>query len=418
MGSAKGIIALMGSGEMTSTMVEVHKELLAGCGSSPRAVFIDTPAGFQLNADQLSEKAVDYFRTRINYPLSVVSFKSAAAISPYDAEVAFRSLREADYFLIGPGSPSYAVRQWQRTPVPDIIASRVAGGGCLVAASAAALTVGQFTLPVYEIYKVGAPLHWIEGINTLGSFGFNLVVVPHWNNAEGGNHDTRFCYMGEPRFNELAFQLPADTAVLGLDEHTACLIDLQRDQFIVRGLGRVCLLMAGTTRYFEKGPVYPAGLLKGVPVEAGLSSPAAEPALPVALPSHPEDAFWNTVHQLQAVFHDGINNRTPDKVINALLELDGLIWKSQEELESQEFISQARDMLRDMIMMLGTTLLSTAQQFPPFLMPLVDDLLALRSRCRVQNKWEEADLIRTCLMNAGIIVDDTREGSRWRFQPD
>jgi hypothetical protein len=246
--------------------------------------------------------------------------------------MAFRSLREADYFLIGPGSPSYAVSQWQRTPVSEIIASRVAGGGCLVAASAAALTVGQFTLPVYEIYKVGEPLHWIEGTNILGSFGFNLVVVPHWNNAEGGNHDTRFCYMGEPRFNELAFQLPADTAVLGLDEHTACLIDLQRDQFIVRGLGRVCLLMAGTTRYFEKGPVYPAGLLKGVPVEAGLSSPAAEPALPVALPSHPEDAFWNTVHQLQAVFHDGINNRTPDKVINALLELDGLIWKSQEEL--------------------------------------------------------------------------------------
>jgi cysteinyl-tRNA synthetase len=176
--------------------------------------------------------------------------------------------------------------------------------------------------------------------------------------------------------------------------------------------------MAGTQRYFEKGPLYPAALLKGVPVEAGPSSPPAEPALPAALAPHAEDSFWKTVHQLQAVFHDGINNRTPDKVINALLELDGLIWKSQEELESQEFISQARDMLRDMIMMLGTTLLSTAQQFPPFLMPLVDDLLALRSRCRVQNKWEEADLIRTCLMNAGIIVDDTREGSRWRFQPD
>ena len=174
----------MGSGEMTSTMVEVHKDLLNRCGGSPRAVFIDTPAGFQLNADQLSEKAVDYFRTRINYPLSVVSFKSAAAVSPYDAEVAFRSLREADYFLIGPGSPSYAVRQWQGTPVPDIIAERVAGGGCLVAASAAALTVGQCTLPVYEIYKVGEPLHWVEGINILGSFGFNLVVVPHWNNAE------------------------------------------------------------------------------------------------------------------------------------------------------------------------------------------------------------------------------------------
>ncbi len=408
----------MGSGEMTSTMVEVHKELLNRCGSAPRAVFIDTPAGFQLNADQLSEKAVDYFKTRINYPLSVVSFKSADAISAYDAETAFRSLRESDYFLIGPGSPTYAVRQWQGTPVPDIIASRVAGGGCLVAASAAALTVGQFTLPVYEIYKVGAPLHWVEGINILSSFGFNLVVVPHWNNAEGGNHDTRFCYMGEPRFNELVSQLPTGSAVFGLDEHTACLIDLQRDQFTVRGLGRACLRMAGTQRYFEKGPVYPLGLLKGTVPEAALPPPAAGPAVPAAAPSLPEDSFWSTVNQLHAAFHDGINHRMPDAAINALLELDGIIWKAQAERESQEFISQARDLLRDMMVLLGDTLHASANQFPPFLMPLIDDLLALRNRCRSHNQWEEADLIRASLMNAGIIVDDTRHGSRWRFQPE
>ena len=176
--------------------------------------------------------------------------------------------------------------------------------------------------------------------------------------------------------------------------------------------------MAGTMRYFEKGSVYPAGLLKGLPVEAGLSTPPAEPALPAEAPPQPGDSFWISVHQLQAAFHDGINNRTPDTVINALLELDGLIWKAQEELESQEFIAQARYLLRDMMVMLGTALLSTAKQFPPFLMPLVDDLLALRKRCRGQNKWEEADLIRTSLMKAGIIVDDTRDGSRWRFQPD
>ena len=56
--SQKGIIALMGSGELTATMVEVHKELLAGLQPDRRAVFLDTPAGFQLNADQLSQKAV------------------------------------------------------------------------------------------------------------------------------------------------------------------------------------------------------------------------------------------------------------------------------------------------------------------------------------------------------------------------
>ena len=89
---------------------------------------------------------------------------------------------------------------------------RVEDGGCLVAASAAALTVGRFTMPVYEIYKVGTELNWAEGMNILGRFGFNLVVIPHWNNAEGGNHDTRFCYMGEPRFRKLEALLPDDAA--------------------------------------------------------------------------------------------------------------------------------------------------------------------------------------------------------------
>ncbi len=42
---AKGIIALMGSGELTATMVEVHKCLLAGLAVAPRAGFLDTPAG-------------------------------------------------------------------------------------------------------------------------------------------------------------------------------------------------------------------------------------------------------------------------------------------------------------------------------------------------------------------------------------
>ena len=61
MAPKNGTIALMGSGELTATMVEVHKELLAKLQPVPRAVFLDTPAGFQLNVDQLSQKAVDLF---------------------------------------------------------------------------------------------------------------------------------------------------------------------------------------------------------------------------------------------------------------------------------------------------------------------------------------------------------------------
>ena len=55
MPSGKGKIVLMGSGELTATMVEVHKSLLSRLQGTPQAAFIDTPAGFQLNVDQISK---------------------------------------------------------------------------------------------------------------------------------------------------------------------------------------------------------------------------------------------------------------------------------------------------------------------------------------------------------------------------
>ena len=242
----KGMIVLMGSGELTATMVEVHKEILARTAAAPKAVFLDTPAGFQLNVDQISQKAQEYFQAHVQHALAVASFKSHAAITPYEAEQAYHSLRAADFVLIGPGSPTYAVRQWQQTSIPEILINRIRAGACLVAASAAALTVGRFTLPVYEIYTVGHELHWVDGMDVLKHFGFNLVVVPHWNNAEGGNHDTRFCFMGRPRFSQLVSLLPEDVSILGLDEHTACILDFENDEAVVKGIGSVTLQRSGS----------------------------------------------------------------------------------------------------------------------------------------------------------------------------
>src|SRR5512134_1796940 len=163
--SAKGTIVLMGSGELTATMVQVYKDMLARRGASAQAVFLDTPAGFQLNSDQIAARAAEYFRTQVGHTLSLASFKSKETATSFESERALITLRQADLILIGPGSPTYAVRQWSGTPIPEIIAQRLEVGACLVAASAAALTVGRFTLPVYEIYKVGADLYWAEGID-------------------------------------------------------------------------------------------------------------------------------------------------------------------------------------------------------------------------------------------------------------
>jgi peptidase E len=264
----RGLIVLMGSGELTSTVVEVHKEILGRAGGAGKAVFLDTPAGFQLNADELSQRAVQYFRSNVQHPMSIASFKSME-VSPVEAEEAYHLLREADYLLVGPGSPTYAVRQWMETPVPDIIRDRIEAGACFVAASAAALTVGRFTMPVYEIYKVGEAAIWKEGMNILGHFGLNYVVIPHWNNAEGGTHDTRCCFIGESRFSSLEALLPEDVGVLGIDEHTACIIDLDAGMVEVRGIGGLTVKMASSELVFPQGEKFPVTVLLGT--EAGES---------------------------------------------------------------------------------------------------------------------------------------------------
>jgi hypothetical protein len=416
MASRKGIIALMGSGELTATMVEVHKELLARVPPPPRAVFLDTPAGFQLNVDQLSQRAVEYFRDRIQQLMLVASFKSKETVTPYEAEQAYRILREANFILIGPGSPTYAVRNWQETPIPEIFVKSAERGGCLVIASAAALTVGSFALPVYEIYKVGEALHWVEGVNILAHFGFNLAVIPHWNNAEGGTHDTRFCYMGAPRFEKLQSLLPANVSILGLDEHTACLMDLEAEDAVIKGIGRVTLRRQGTEITFEKGERFPLDLLRGGQSHKEWKTIVSQPT-PEEVPGGVRaDSFWDRIHALEAAFRDSIEKHEPKVTTSTVLELDRTIWQAKQDLESEEFISQAREILRDMIVLLGVKLESSPKDEVTCLAPLIEELLALRENFRQGKKWQEADAVRDSLQRANITIEDTKEGPRWHLQ--
>ena len=179
------------------------------------------------------------------------------------AATAVARIREARYLMAGPGSPSYALRQWADGPIPSALADHLRDGGILTMASAAALTLGVVTIPVYEIYKVGTDPGWLPGLDLLGpATGLQAAVVPHYDNAEGGNHDTRFCYMGERRLRILERQLPPGTFILGVDSHTALVLDLDRRTAAVSGLGGV------TVRVDGRGTVFPSGSEVGIDVLA------------------------------------------------------------------------------------------------------------------------------------------------------
>ncbi len=414
MSSRRGTIAIMGSGETTDSMVRVHRSLIEELPPPVRAVFIDTPAGFQMNADDLYDKAREYFEKRLNQSMGRVSFKSSKNISTYEAEMAYQTLRQANYIFVGPGSPTYALKNWAGTPIPQIILERVQNGGCFVAASAAALTIGRFTLPVYEIYKVGEDLHWVEGLDLLGRFGLNIVVIPHWNNAEGGTHDTRFCYMGEPRLLRLESLLPPELPILGIDEHTACILDFQAGKLSIRGIGGVTLRHGGIEKTFKDGQTLPMEDFKVLAVPRPVEK-ALPPSRPVTTQPG-QDSFMERVKSAKESFDKSLQENDGAALIDVLVGLDKSIWKSSKEFEDEDMISQAREVLRGMIVQLGLQFDEFPKDVPSILSPLMEILLEIRGRLRSAKQWEMADQIRDKLFQAGIIVQDTPQGPRWRLK--
>jgi hypothetical protein len=90
------------------------------------------------------------------------------------------------------------------------------------------------------MFKVGADPHWVDGLDLFGMYGLDLAVVPHWNNAEGGEElDTSHGFVGLERFMQLRALLPASARILGIDEHTAVVMDLAAGQARVLGKGSV-----------------------------------------------------------------------------------------------------------------------------------------------------------------------------------
>jgi cysteinyl-tRNA synthetase len=84
-------------------------------------------------------------------------------------------------------------------------------------------------------------------------------------------------------------------------------------------------------------------------------------------------------------------------------------------MENPEFILQGREILRECVVLLGTRLAAGPRSRHECLAPLVEALLALRASFRKNTQWREADAIRDCLMQAGIEIEDTQEGYRWRL---
>src|SRR5580692_10726093 len=259
-------------------MTKVHRQLLKRL-DPVRAVSLDTAYGFQANVPQMTEKIVDYFATSLRVPITPLHFTVFEGSSDVERAAFRQDVRAANYVFAGPGSPSYALYQWSPLGLAEDLRGTLQAGGVLCFASAAALTLGYVTVPVYEIYKVGTAAYWLHGLDVLGMVGIRGAIIPHYDNAEGGNYDTRFCYLGEDRLVDLERQLPDETGILGVDEHTAGIIDLEQKSLTVMGKGGVYWRRNGQTRTFDSGSVTALEELQSFEPESARPSDAPSPEL-------------------------------------------------------------------------------------------------------------------------------------------
>ncbi|HEX6492279.1 MAG TPA: hypothetical protein VF112_02140 [Candidatus Dormibacteraeota bacterium] len=416
------LLVIMGSGETSPTMTTVHADLLDRLGPPPvPAVLLDTPYGFQENAPDITQKALTYFRENVQRPLGVASFRSAETATPLDRETMLARLREARYVFAGPGSPSYALRQWRGSEVPGALHEKLRAGGCVTFSSAAACALGRFALPVYEVYKVGMPPEWLVGLDILGEAGIDGAVIPHFNNAEGGTHDTRFCYMGERRLRLLESMLDEGAAVLGVDEHTACILDLGADTMTVRGNGGVTLRRGGRERRFESGVVAPIDALRpgGEAADAAVERPAAGGQAPPEMPApRAGDPFLEGVEEHRRAFQEALAARAVDPAMAALLALDDHLWDWSRDTLDSDAMDRARSRSRTMLVQLGDLARTGARDPREIVGPFVEAILEMRRRAREERRFADSDALRDLLAGLGVEVRDVRGGdTEWELTP-
>ena len=334
-------------------MARVHRSIISrlaaarGSGTAVRAAVLDTPYGFQENAAALSAEALDFFGRRLGMDVSLASLLRAD-VDAVTREIAYATVRDADYVFSGPGSPSYALGQWAATDIPTLFADKLLNGGALVVASAAALTLGRVTVPIYEIYKAGEDPRWLTGLDVLSAVGISAAVVPHWDNTDGSAHDTRYCFLGARRFEMLERALPDDVYVLGIDEHTALVVDLDARLASVRGRGAVTVRRGGVEQVFPSGHEMPLDTL----------------AVAVARDGRPAAKTTST---------------TDSDLAARLVALEAAVASLDKRAALVE--------------------------------PLVEQMLAMRAEARAMGVYDAADRMRDGLTNLGIEVTDVGDGT-------
>jgi hypothetical protein len=173
-------------------------------------------------------------------------------------------------------------------------------------------------------------LHWQPGLDFFRDYGLSLIIIPHWNNTEGGVElDTSRCFMGKERFEELQSLLSCDGTVVGIDEHTSLWIDQISGQAKVYGKDSVHIIRRGAEHDYGSGESIPLQIF-GKYTFPDDSSIGVRPEV------------WQKLDSLRQLKQEERNRQPPDNII-ALIQQRESARVNKDFSKSDRVRKQAED---------------------------------------------------------------------------
>ena len=341
-----GRIAFLGSGETSLAGGRIFESLARLIPDPLHVAVMETTAGFELNSAIVAGRVADFLTTRLqNYKPTIdiiPARKKGTEFSPDNLEI-LKPLLSANLIFMGPGSPSYAVRQLKDTLAWEIIRARHRLGATLIFASAATISVSAWVLPVYEIYKVGEDVHTKEGLNLFSGCGLDLSFIPHWNNAEGGiDLDTSRCFVGKERFDQWRKLIPAESVMVGLDEHTGIIMDCENKTCEVSGVSSISVVKRDSMEMYPAGTTFSLNELGQVtypdPIEKGIRPDVWEMA--VAAAKLDDDAPPDEALKLLEKRKDARTRKDFAESDSLRNQISALGWTVQDSKDGQKLVKR------------------------------------------------------------------------------
>src|SRR5215475_2755966 len=220
--------------------------------------------------------------------------------------------------------------------------------------------------------------------------------------------------------------LPEDAWVLGIDEHTVLVADLDAKTVTVSGRGGLTVRRRGKSQVFPAGATLTLAELRAAARGEGESTrrepdrpPAAAEAgssVSSSAPGPKRSPLLTEVSRLEQAFEAAIAGRRAPEAAEAILNLDRAIAEWSADTLQTDDPDRARAVLYSLVQRLGEAAAGGLRDPRELLAPFVESLITLRGELRAAKAWELADRVRDRLIAARIEIRDTPGGTVWELR--